>query len=119
MLAELIEGGDRITYRRGEPSCLIGVVLDPWLTEEQRDYVFRVYNTETITNGLYDWLVGERVLVSDFMTAAWLRAAQEAQDRKEPWGECLAAADQMIADAIADTHEHMHVSIKKLMGDRL
>ena len=114
LIGLIIDDPDRVTFSRGAPSCLIGQVLDPWLDDDQRDYVWRIYNTETITNGLYGYLVDERVLVKDTAIAAWLRAAQEAQDRGEPWGQCLHQAQEFINSAVTQTMTDMEHRIADL-----
>lgn len=84
--------------RRGPCSCLIGQVLDPWLTDDQRDEIFRNYNTETITNGLWDWLVDHDVLANDTSILLFLRAAQTTQDRSRTWGQALKNAHQVLSE---------------------
>jgi hypothetical protein len=83
------------------PSCLVGMIIEPWLSKENKLWLFEQHNNSSVAQ-IWDWLVTEEILVNDRRSHAWLSSLQTSQDASVPWGMAIENADMDVENLLLD-----------------
>lgn len=93
IVADAENNGD-LEKRCNGAGCLVGAIIEPWLTQELKELIFHHHNDAGI--GGLAVVLQEQGIAMEASVWVWLSRVQARQDEGVPWGDAVTDTDAYV-----------------------